>query len=148
MQELRKIVQGGVSAALEEEYILIQLDLLFRQLEVSVARCDSEEDRTANFLLLHQARDIMAKSKTQAAESSSKLSRHMPRRFGILTFNLAIQEPKKCLPNTSSMWLRRSLNKFHHYTVFWKSRHTYSQPRSHSIRASLSTDPIHKSLEF
>jgi hypothetical protein len=95
VQELRRIVQGGVSAALEEEAIVIQLDLLFRQLEVSVARCESEEDRTATFLLLQQARDIMARSKTQAADSSSKLSRLMPRRFGILTFNLAIQELKK-----------------------------------------------------
>jgi hypothetical protein len=95
VQELRRIVQGDVSAALKEEAIVIQLDLLFRQLEVSVARCDSEEDRTATFLLLHEAREIMAKSKTQAADSSSKLSRLMPRRFGILTFNLAIQELKK-----------------------------------------------------
>jgi len=96
VQELQKIVdQGSASSALEEEVIVIQLDLLFRQLEVSTAQRDGEEDRTAAFSLLGRARNIMTKNKTQAGASSAKLSRLMPRKFGILAFNLAIQELKR-----------------------------------------------------
>ena len=95
VQELQKIVEeGSASSALEEEVIVIQLDLLFRQLEVSTAQRDGEEDRTAAFSLLGRARNIMTKNKTQAGASSAKLSRLMPRKFGILAFNLAIQELK------------------------------------------------------
>jgi hypothetical protein len=61
----------------KEEMIVVKLDLLFRQLEVTVARCDGA-DENASFSLLEEARRVIRNT----ADSDTSDGR------GVLSFHL------------------------------------------------------------
>jgi len=77
-----------------EGLAIIKLDLLFRQLEVSQARCDGE-DYSAAFTLLEEARKIIKTTETMAKKDEQSSAMMSTRKFGILTFNFALLELKK-----------------------------------------------------
>jgi hypothetical protein len=62
----------------KEEMIVVKLDLLFRQLEVTVARCDGADDNASSFSLLEEARKVIRNT----ADSDTSDSR------GVLSFHL------------------------------------------------------------
>ena len=61
----------------KEEMIVVKLDLLFRQLEVTVARCDGA-DENVSFSLLEEARRVIRNTANlDTSDSRGVLSFHL-----------------------------------------------------------------------